>query len=153
MVLRRRSNRFNHWSLRGFWLKLDALVNAGAVSHAACPCRRGDRVDLTSVLAACCICSRQIADGLARARDAIARDGHFRSNSGKNRKRLGRPNADPKKIEAARFELAQGTGILKTAGMVGLDTGGGGGLGDGTNTTISAARMSWPRRRSHFSAP
>ena len=61
--------------------------------------------------------------GLARARDAIARDGHFRSKSGRVRKRLGRPNADPKKIEAVRCELAKGTGILKTAKMVGLGTG------------------------------
>jgi hypothetical protein len=30
---------------------------------------------------------------------------------------------DPKKIEAARCELAKGTGILKTAKMVGLGTG------------------------------
>jgi DNA invertase Pin-like site-specific DNA recombinase len=61
--------------------------------------------------------------GLARARDAIARDGEFRSKAGKIRKRFGRPNADPKKIEAARRELAKGTGVLKTAKLVGLGTG------------------------------
>jgi DNA invertase Pin-like site-specific DNA recombinase len=61
--------------------------------------------------------------GLARARDAIARDGHFTSKAGKVRKRLGRPNADPKKLEAARRELARGTGVLKTAKLVGLGTG------------------------------
>ena len=58
----------------------------------------------------------------ARARDAIARDGHFRSKAGRIRKRLGRPNADLRKIETARCELAKGTGVLKTAKMVGLGT-------------------------------
>jgi DNA invertase Pin-like site-specific DNA recombinase len=61
--------------------------------------------------------------GLARARDAIARNGHFKSKAGKIRKRLGRPSADPKKLEAARYELARGTGVLKTAKLVGLGTG------------------------------
>ena len=56
-------------------------------------------------------------------RDAIARDGHFISKAGKKRQRFGRPNADPKKIEAARRELAKGTGVLKTAKLVGLGTG------------------------------
>jgi hypothetical protein len=60
--------------------------------------------------------------GLARAKERIARDGHFRSKAGKIRKRLGRPNADPK-LEAARRELACGTGVLKTARLVGLGTG------------------------------
>jgi len=61
--------------------------------------------------------------GLSRARDAIARDGHFVSKAGKRRQRFGRPNADPRKIEAARRELAKGTGVLKTAKLVGLGTG------------------------------
>jgi len=61
--------------------------------------------------------------GLARAKDAIARNGHFISKTGKKRRRLGRPNADPKKLEAARHELAKGTGVLKTAKLVGLGTG------------------------------
>ena len=39
------------------------------------------------------------------------------------RQRLGRPNADPKKVEAARRELAKGTGVLKTAKLVGFGTG------------------------------
>jgi hypothetical protein len=60
---------------------------------------------------------------LARARDTIARDGHFISKAGKKRKRLGRPNADPKKVQAACRELANGTGVLKTAKLVGLGTG------------------------------
>src|SRR5262249_9736429 len=58
--------------------------------------------------------------GLARVRDAIARDGHFISKAGKKRQRFGRPTADPKKIEAARRDLAKGTGVLKTAKLVGL---------------------------------
>jgi DNA invertase Pin-like site-specific DNA recombinase len=61
--------------------------------------------------------------GLARARDTIARDGHFISKAGKKHQRLGRPNADPKKIEQARRELANGTGVLKTAKLIGLGTG------------------------------
>ena len=36
---------------------------------------------------------------------------------------LGRPNADAKKIAAARKELANGSGILKTAKLTGLGTG------------------------------
>jgi hypothetical protein len=39
------------------------------------------------------------------------------------RKRLGRPGADPKKLDAARRELANGTGVIKTAKLVGLGTG------------------------------
>ena len=34
-----------------------------------------------------------------------------------------RPNADPKKVEQARRELANGIGVLKTAKLVGLGTG------------------------------
>jgi hypothetical protein len=60
--------------------------------------------------------------GLARA-DAIARDGHFISKGGKKRQRFGRPNADPKKLEAARCELAKRTGVLKTPKLVDLGTG------------------------------
>jgi hypothetical protein len=41
----------------------------------------------------------------------------------KVRKRLGRPNADPKKVELARQALANGTGVLKTAKLAGLGTG------------------------------
>ena len=61
--------------------------------------------------------------GLTRARDTIARDGHFISKAGKKRQRFGRPNADPNKLEAARHELAKCTGVLKTAKLVGLGTG------------------------------
>ena len=64
----------------------------------------------------------RVTAGLARARDAVARNGHFTSKAGKLRKRLGRPNA-AKKLEAARRELAKGIGVLKTAKLVGLGTG------------------------------
>ena len=61
--------------------------------------------------------------GLARAKSAIARDGRFTSKAGKVRTRLGRPGAKPDQIEAARAELAKGTGIGKTARLIGLGTG------------------------------
>jgi DNA invertase Pin-like site-specific DNA recombinase len=61
--------------------------------------------------------------GLARTKDALARDGRFTSKAGKLRTRLGRPGAKPEQIEAARAELAKGTGIGKTARLIGLGTG------------------------------
>jgi DNA invertase Pin-like site-specific DNA recombinase len=61
--------------------------------------------------------------GLARTRDKIARDGKFVSKAGKVRRRLGRPGAEPHKIDLARQELAKGTGIGKTARLTGLGTG------------------------------
>jgi DNA invertase Pin-like site-specific DNA recombinase len=61
--------------------------------------------------------------GLDRARSALARDGRFTSKAGKVRTRLGRPGAKPEQLEAARAELAKGTGIGKTARMTGLGTG------------------------------
>jgi len=61
--------------------------------------------------------------GLARAKSAIERDGRFTSKAGKVRTRLGRPGALPDQIEAARAELAKGTGIGKTARVTGLGTG------------------------------
>ena len=60
--------------------------------------------------------------GLAR-KDTLARDGRFTSKAGKVRTRLGRPGAKPDQIEAARAELAKGTGIGKTARLIGLGTG------------------------------
>ena len=47
----------------------------------------------------------------------------FTTKAGKLRRRLGRPGADPKMLEAARRELANGTGVLKTVKLVGLGTG------------------------------
>ena len=61
--------------------------------------------------------------GLARAKEAIARDGRFTSKAGKVRTRLGRPGALPAQIEAARLELARGTGIGKTARLTKLGVG------------------------------
>ena len=53
----------------------------------------------------------------------IKRNSLYISKAGKKRTRLGRPNADPTKLEAARRELAKRTGVLKTARLVGLGTG------------------------------
>jgi hypothetical protein len=39
------------------------------------------------------------------------------------RRSLGRPGAEPEKLEKAKELLVQGTGILKTARAVGLGTG------------------------------
>jgi DNA invertase Pin-like site-specific DNA recombinase len=62
--------------------------------------------------------------GLARTKEAIARDGRFVSRAGRVRTRLGRPGAAPDKVEAARpAGRAGGTGIGKTARLVGLGTG------------------------------
>jgi DNA invertase Pin-like site-specific DNA recombinase len=56
----------------------------------------------------------RVVAGIERVRGEIQRNGHFTSKAGKRRKRLGRPNADAKK---------NGTGVLKTAKLVGLGTG------------------------------
>jgi len=39
------------------------------------------------------------------------------------RTQLGRPGAEKEKLEAARLELAKGTGIIKTAKLIGLGVG------------------------------
>jgi hypothetical protein len=61
--------------------------------------------------------------GLARAKSAIERDGCLSSKASKVRTRLGRPGASPEQLEAARQELAKGTGIDKTARLTGPGTG------------------------------
>jgi DNA invertase Pin-like site-specific DNA recombinase len=66
---------------------------------------------------------QRIHAGLRTIKATIAAKGTFISKAGIVRKRLGRPNADPKKVEAARRELAKGTGVLRTAKLVGLGTG------------------------------
>jgi DNA invertase Pin-like site-specific DNA recombinase len=66
---------------------------------------------------------QRVHAGLAHAKDKIARDGRFVSKAGKVRTRLGRPGALPDQIDAARAELAKGTGIGKTARLTGLGTG------------------------------
>jgi DNA invertase Pin-like site-specific DNA recombinase len=65
----------------------------------------------------------RVVAGIDRVRGEIQRNGRFTSKAGKVRKRLGRPNADPKKVDLARQELVRGTGILKTAKLTGLGTG------------------------------
>ena len=60
--------------------------------------------------------------GLKRAKDEIKRKGHFVTKHGEVKKRLGRPNADPAKLQKARAQLAKGIGINKVAKMVGLGT-------------------------------
>jgi DNA invertase Pin-like site-specific DNA recombinase len=61
---------------------------------------------------------KRITAGLKTVKAAIATKGSFVArNSGIVRKRLGRPSADPKKVEAARRYLAQGMGVLKTDGL------------------------------------
>jgi DNA invertase Pin-like site-specific DNA recombinase len=66
---------------------------------------------------------QRIRAGLNTIKAKIARDGKFETKAGVVRKRLGRPNADPKKLEAARSQLAKGIGVLRTARLVGLGTG------------------------------
>jgi DNA invertase Pin-like site-specific DNA recombinase len=66
---------------------------------------------------------QRVKAGLARVNEILARDGKFTSKVGKVRKRLGRPGSEPEKIERAKVELAKGTGITKTARLVGLGTG------------------------------
>jgi DNA invertase Pin-like site-specific DNA recombinase len=66
---------------------------------------------------------QRVNAGLDTIKAKIARDGKFTSKAGKLRTRLGRPGSEPKRLEAARRELAKGTGIAKTARQVGLGTG------------------------------
>lgn len=66
---------------------------------------------------------QRVLAGLTPIKAKIARDGQFTSRAGKVRKRLGRPGSEPEKIAQARSELAKGTGIAKTARLLGLGTG------------------------------
>jgi len=66
---------------------------------------------------------QRVRAGLGVIKQKIARDGKFVSKAGKVRKRLGQPGAEAHKLELARQELARGTGIGKTARMLGLGTG------------------------------
>jgi DNA invertase Pin-like site-specific DNA recombinase len=65
----------------------------------------------------------RVLAGIERVRGEIQRNGKFTSKAGQVRKRLGRPNADPKRVEIARQALANGTGVLKAAKLAGLGTG------------------------------
>jgi hypothetical protein len=64
---------------------------------------------------------QRVRAGLSVIKEKIARDGKFVSKAGKVRRKLGRPGAEPDKIELARRELAKGLGIGKVAREVGLE--------------------------------
>jgi DNA invertase Pin-like site-specific DNA recombinase len=66
---------------------------------------------------------QRIRVGLSVIKDKLARDGKFTSKAGKVRRKLGRPGAEPDKIEQARRELSKGVGIVKVAREVGLGVG------------------------------
>ena len=66
---------------------------------------------------------QQIRAGLSVIKEKIVRDGKFVSRTGRVRRKLGRPGAEPDKIEQARRELAKGLGIVKVAREVGLGVG------------------------------
>jgi DNA invertase Pin-like site-specific DNA recombinase len=66
---------------------------------------------------------QRVRAGLNVVKEKLARDGKFTSKAGKVRRKLGRPGADPEKIELALRELAKGIGIGKVAKTVGLGVG------------------------------
>jgi len=66
---------------------------------------------------------QRVRAGLKVVKDKLARDGKFISKAGKVRRKLGRPGAEPEKIERARQELAKGIGIGKVAREIGLGVG------------------------------
>src|SRR5262249_51845117 len=66
---------------------------------------------------------QRVKAGLNVIKDKLARDGKFESKRGVARTKLGRPGAEPDKIERARWELARSIGIGKVAKEVGLDVG------------------------------
>jgi DNA invertase Pin-like site-specific DNA recombinase len=61
--------------------------------------------------------------GLAPIKAKIKRGEKFTSKAGIVRRNLGRPGAEPQKVEQARQELAKGLGINKVARLTGLGTG------------------------------
>jgi DNA invertase Pin-like site-specific DNA recombinase len=61
--------------------------------------------------------------GLARAKDALKRDGKFVSKAGAVRTSLGRPKISPEIERQVRAKLAKGTGIITTAKRFGLGNG------------------------------
>jgi DNA invertase Pin-like site-specific DNA recombinase len=66
---------------------------------------------------------QRVRAGLSIIKVKLERDGKFVSKAGKVRRRLGRPVAEPDKIERARRELAKGIGTGKVARTVGLGVG------------------------------
>lgn len=66
----------------------------------------------------------RVRAGMQTTKDTLARNGKFVSKkTGIVRSHLGRPGAEQEKLQAARAELAKGTGILKTAKLIGLCVG------------------------------
>jgi len=59
----------------------------------------------------------------ARAKDALKRNGKFVSKAGIVRTRLGCPGISTELERKVRAELAKGTGIVKTAKLVGVGNG------------------------------
>ena len=66
---------------------------------------------------------QRVRAGLKVVRDELARDGKFETRRSVVRTKLGRPGAEPEKLEAARRALADGAGIIKTAKTIGLGVG------------------------------
>jgi DNA invertase Pin-like site-specific DNA recombinase len=64
---------------------------------------------------------QRVRAGLIKVK--LARDGKFISKKGNVRTKLGRPGAEPNKMELARRKLAKGIGIGKVAREVGLGVG------------------------------
>ena len=66
----------------------------------------------------------RVRAGMQTVKNILARDGKFVSRkTGIVRTQLGRPGAEKEKLEAARAELTKGTGIVKTAKLIGLGVG------------------------------
>jgi DNA invertase Pin-like site-specific DNA recombinase len=66
---------------------------------------------------------QRVRAGLNVIKAKLARDGKFETKRGIVRRRLGRPGAEPEKLEAARWHLEAGVGIGRAAKLAGLGTG------------------------------
>jgi DNA invertase Pin-like site-specific DNA recombinase len=66
---------------------------------------------------------QRVNAGLAPIKAKIKRGEKFTSKAGVVRRNLGRPGAEPEKVERAREELGKGIGIGKVARLTGLGTG------------------------------
>jgi DNA invertase Pin-like site-specific DNA recombinase len=66
---------------------------------------------------------KRVNAGLAPIKAKIKRGEKFTSKAGVVRRNLGRPGAEPEKVERAREELGKGIGIGKVARLTGLGTG------------------------------
>ena len=64
----------------------------------------------------------RVNSGLDRVRGEIDRKGRYETKNGHTIRRLGRPGAEPHKIEEARKLLAAGIGIRKVGRLLGLGT-------------------------------